>query len=38
MITQRFPFSTSFGTAPQNNAVKLRAGKHFRLTDTRWRR
>jgi 7-cyano-7-deazaguanine synthase in queuosine biosynthesis len=29
MITQRFPFSTSFSTAPQNSAVELRAGKHF---------
>src|SRR5947209_8772037 len=31
MITQRFPFSTSFSTARQNSAVELRAGKHFRL-------
>jgi hypothetical protein len=31
MITHRFPFSTSFSIAPQNSAVELRAGKHFRF-------
>jgi hypothetical protein len=31
MMTQRFPFSTSFWTPPQNNAVELCAGKHFRF-------
>jgi 7-cyano-7-deazaguanine synthase in queuosine biosynthesis len=31
MITQRFPFSTSFSTGPQNSVVELRAGKHFRF-------
>jgi 7-cyano-7-deazaguanine synthase in queuosine biosynthesis len=29
MITQRFPFSASFWTAPQKNPIELRAGKHF---------
>lgn len=31
MITQRFPFSTSFSTASQNSAIELRAGRHFRF-------
>ena len=31
MITQRFPFTTSFWSNSQNSAVELRAGKHFRF-------
>lgn len=31
MMTQRFPFSTSFLTAPRNRPTELRAGKHFRF-------
>ena len=31
MITQRFPFSTSFSTATQSSATELRAGQHFRF-------
>src|SRR5262245_29704108 len=31
MITQRFPFSTSFSTAHQNSTTELCAGKHFRF-------
>jgi hypothetical protein len=31
MITQRFPFSTSFSTASKNSATELRAGRHFRF-------
>jgi 7-cyano-7-deazaguanine synthase in queuosine biosynthesis len=31
MITQRFPFTTSFCTSAHNNPVELCAGKHFRF-------
>jgi 7-cyano-7-deazaguanine synthase in queuosine biosynthesis len=31
LITQRFPFTTSFSTASQDSARKLRAGEHFRF-------
>jgi 7-cyano-7-deazaguanine synthase in queuosine biosynthesis len=31
MITQRFPFTTSFWTGSPSSVVELRAGKHFRF-------
>src|SRR5262245_33590898 len=31
MKTQRFPFTMSFWTNPQNNVVELHAGEHFRF-------
>src|SRR5260370_21612982 len=31
MITQRFPFTTSFWSGSQSSAVELHAGKHFRF-------
>lgn len=31
MITQRFPFRMSFSPAPQDKAVEVHAGKHFRF-------
>jgi hypothetical protein len=31
VITQRFPFTTSFSASPKNDIVELRAGRHFRF-------